>query len=531
MKASFAVLLVLVSFASKAQTFDIVLTERLKKASSDEIIPIGSNYIQVHPEYNRTMLPYGLGLRTVRAGFTIRKLNSQFDEILARPVSNGEKKYGPSLYQFYEINGILYLVFQELSPDNVLGSIKMARIDTTTLELTGEREIISLEAKKYKETYYSFFQSKQTDAKFMLRSSPDNNYMLFLCDLVAGKKELSDNKKMIAVVFDSNMNLVYDRQIEFNIENRQFKFHSFTLDNQGRIFIAYTKATEIAGARKKDATINASTQVAIFSREAKGPATATVPLKEYSANMVSLLTLPGSGDVVIAGAYAKDFMGLIHGVFRTSIANGSKQTGKVEMLSFPADILSGLKEDHLVAENKDGIALSTQFSQYLLLRDGDNHDFIMEHNAEVSSNLSKNPHTSYYSGSILNIAFRNGKSIFTRIPKHAMQINTNSLLSSNSLVYNDKRVFFYNEDEDNLKKELSDNASTVKNFRDAVLVAAIVDGDGHVSRRVIAKPEDNFIPTTMDLIHAGSGKYLIPLEKVRTMSYSGQRKYMMITVK
>lgn len=521
----------LLALNSGAQVFHVEVTEQMKKASIDMMIPIGKNYIQVHPEYNKTVLPYGLGLRSVRDGFTVRKLNSNLDVIASREARDDEKKYGPQLYQSYTINDKIYLVFRELSSDNILGSIKMSRIDTATLAFTEEKELIPLDDKKYKETFYNFFQSDDSEVKFRLRKSKSGNYNLLFCEVIGGKKNIQERKKIMAAVFDKNMQLVYEKQHEFDVVNKGFGLHSYLIDDFGKIMLVYSKVTEIPGAKKKEKIITDTVHIVQFGPGKTEIIDQVLPMKDWIASDITLLQLPVSGDLMIAGTYSSEYGGPKVGVFRAKMSKGSATPAPSAFHPFPGNIIAQFETEKMIVQGTKAPGLTPEFAGWLHSRDGDNYDMILEYNTNVTRHLTKTTVTTYYSGSILNVYFQDDKVIYTRIPKYATHNNTNGALSSNHVVYKQNRVFLYNDDKDNLEKELTGKPSSLKDVKDAVLVAAIVKPDGTVTRQVLAEPGDNFTASVLAIDRSDPLKLYVPMEKFKTMGFSGKRRYLVITLK
>jgi hypothetical protein len=530
MQKVFIALALFCSVSSTAQVFEVVPTEELKKASSDGMLPLGNNYIQVHPEYTNKVLPYGLGLRNVRVGFTLRKLNKDMEVIASREVSKGEKKYAPFLYRFYQVNGNIYLLFRELSGANVMGSIKLAKIDTANLTISEEKELIRLDDQKYRETFYGFFQADDTEIDFHLQRSPKENYSLLFCDIKAAKKDLDKKKRVMFAVFDNKMQLVNEKQHEFNTENRWLGIQSYKVDESGNVHVAYTRTIETPGAKKKDKSYSATAHVVSFVA-GKEKMVHDIALKEFVVGAISLLQLPVSGDVVVAGSYCAEYGGAKIGVFRTRIARSTGVMAPVVMEDFSAKVLSQFDLDRLTVMGKQGRGLAHEFREVLTIRDGDNYDLLMEFNTVVTKDLPSRVITTYHSGSILDIYFRGDKAVYTKVPKYAQHDYTNGALSHYHTVYKDSRIFFYNDDKDNLEKDVEAKPSTLKDINDAVLVAGIIKADGSFSRQIIAEPEDKFTAVVISADDIEPLKLLVPMEKFKTMGFSGKKRYLVITIK
>jgi hypothetical protein len=134
------------------------------------------------------------------------------------------------------------------------------------------------------------------------------------------------------------------------------------------------------------------------------------------------------------------------------------------------------------------------------------------------------------SGSILDANVKNDKVVYTRIPKYGVYPYTNGALSSRFTIFNNDLIFFYNDDKDNLKRELSEKPNALTNPKDAVLVAAIVKPDGSLTRQLVMDYEDNFTTSIFSIQVINSSKILLSLEKFQGMG-SQKSKFGVITIR
>jgi hypothetical protein len=113
--------------------------------------------------------------------------------------------------------------------------------------------------------------------------------------------------------------------------------------------------------------------------------------------------------------------------------------------------------------------------------------------------MSTSSSTSYhaYYGDIINTNIdKDGKASFTRIPKNQKFVASSPhiariFLGYFPLVYNDKLVLLYNDDEDNIDRDLSKAPDDVMKLRQAVFAAATIDAKGNLNRQAIYSNKDD----------------------------------------
>jgi hypothetical protein len=113
------------------------------------------------------------------------------------------------------------------------------------------------------------------------------------------------------------------------------------------------------------------------------------------------------------------------------------------------------------------------------------------------------------------MGFTSEATCFSRIPKY--RVSTDNMMgdSYHAFAYQDKMIVFYDDKEDNLKKALSESPGNSSNYRNSVLVAAIIDANGKVSRQLVIDMEkENYLALTEYMFDLSPDKLLLPLQKI-----------------
>jgi hypothetical protein len=117
----------------------------------------------------------------------------------------------------------------------------------------------------------------------------------------------------------------------------------------------------------------------------------------------------------------------------------------------------------------------------------------------------------YYYGDIVNTNIsENGKAIFTRIPKNQIQVNSTLFVGFYPIVYKDKLVFLYNDDKDNVDRDIAKKPDDVRNFKRSIFMATTVDAKGNLSRQqVYSHLEEDYITIPRKIRKITEFEYLV----------------------
>ena len=131
-------------------------------------------------------------------------------------------------------------------------------------------------------------------------------------------------------------------------------------------------------------------------------------------------------------------------------------------------------------------------------------------NFNASTNITTTDYRYTY-GDIVNTNISaDGKAVFTRIPKNQKLTNSNIFLGYFPIIFGDKLVLLYNDDKDNVERDMERKPDDVVNFKRSIFLAATIDAKGNVSRQSIySHLDEDYITVPTSLAKISDTKYLV----------------------
>ncbi|RYG53284.1 MAG: hypothetical protein EOO01_04750 [Chitinophagaceae bacterium] len=144
-------------------------------------------------------------------------------------------------------------------------------------------------------------------------------------------------------------------------------------------------------------------------------------------------------------------------------------------------------------------------------------DLISEYyRLDVITSYNPSTHTTtttyrYTYGDIVNTNISaDGKATFTRIPKNQKLTNSDIFLGYYPIVYGDKLVLLYNDDKDNVERDMEKKPDDVVNFKRSIFLAATIDAKGNVSRQSIySHLDEDYITVPQAVSKISDTQYLV----------------------
>lgn len=120
------------------------------------------------------------------------------------------------------------------------------------------------------------------------------------------------------------------------------------------------------------------------------------------------------------------------------------------------------------------------------------------------------------SGAIMNFRYGKNDSAVTYIPKFRRGLNTIAD-SYHAHAYKNKMYIFYIDNPDNLRNDAADKTYNSDNHSTSVLVAAIVNEDGTLTRKQPVPKIDEEVPLPEFMFRLSDNSLMIPLQMVRAL--------------
>jgi hypothetical protein len=323
--------------------------------------------------------------------------------------------------------------------------------------------------------------------------------------------EKNKNEKYYMCVRDNNMSTLWDKTIELPYKDKFIEILDYLVTNDGKIGVLLHHFDEeiTKGIKKIDdgKNPNYKTKLLMYDNENTYP---TEYIVDIGNNFVTSLQFAedNSDGLLFFGMYSKLYYGLATGYF---IANFDKATKKITnkgMNSFPDALVEQIIINKQANNTKKYFGLYHWFKLILVAeRENGSKDFVLEYRQEVFYKVSTyygngtwhniNQGYWYYEyGDIVDINIqKDGKTNIARIPKLQISNYIADYIGVKVLPYKDKLLVFYNDNDDNVDREIGKKSNPLKKFNKSVFVMGTFDKNGNVSRDFLFRNSDNK-PTT-----------------------------------
>lgn len=318
------------------------------------------------------------------------------------------------------------------------------------------------------------------------------------------------NEKYYMAVYDNNMKKMWENTVELPYMDKYIKVLNSIVTNDGKVGIIikhYDKEVTSESVKGDDSRIPSYiTKFLLYEKDNKTP-------KEYVLNtnekFIHALKLTNdlNNNLTLFGMYKNKYNGYVSGFFTTNINTLTKEVSSSKMEAFPDALVDQIQIDKQGSDKDKDPGLSTYFSlEKIIDRADGSKDYILEFSRVIfhqGTTMYVNGRTSttpsywtYDYGDIIDINIKKDNKIFiTRIPK--MQSSRNSCIYSNFQVlpFNDKLVFFYNDEKDNIDRDIAKKPDDVSKFGKSVLAMAVIDAKAGLTRTIIYDHRDMDLTT------------------------------------
>jgi len=292
------------------------------------------------------------------------------------------------------------------------------------------------------------------------------------------------------------------------VESGDYEFKSAGIDNSGNIYVGYKL---YGGEAEKN---NSKNRIAII-RETGNPNHIILNLGTITSSHFQVLPSKDNSTVHVTGTYMdnSDF-NVLKGVFYAKLNTNDFKLDEIKTTAFPDTLVQRFEHDGWANTKKKSFGLS----RLLDFRFFEKGDGILNMTGEFRRRVEGTKTFFYISGDILNVSFEKEGAVFARIPK--IRTSAESLIgdSYTAIPFQNKVIVFYDDNDENLKKSISESPSNSNVYKNLVLIAAIIESDGSVTRKLVVDLQNkNYLAVTESMIKEGSDRILIPLQKIKSL--------------
>jgi hypothetical protein len=400
------------------------------------------------------------------------------------------------------VKGKLFLFTRQYDKESKSTSFFTQRVNIKTLNTEGA--LLNLG------TFDANSKSSQSTSSYEL--SKDSSKVLMFGLSAYSKKE---NEKYYLGVFDSDMKKMWAKTVELPYKDKYVEILDQIITNEGKVGVLikhYDQEVSRESVRKDGAKVPSyKTKFLFYDKDNASPKEYVLELGDKYIHSLQL-TEDNSNTLTLFGMYKQKQDGYVNGYFTTAV-DKSTSTAKIGALTaFPEDLVTQIKIDKQGSDKEKDPGFSKWFKLVkIVARDDNSKDYILEYGSAVLVTVTTNTGTGgfssysyweYNDGDIIDINIKqDGKTIFARVPK--MQSSKNFRMYSKGIYmpYKDKLLVFYNDDDDNIDRDINKKPDPLYKFNKSVFVMAEIDSKGNVTRNILFRNRDNKLTTATNECH------------------------------
>jgi hypothetical protein len=397
------------------------------------------------------------------------------------------------------VKGRIYLFTSQYDKESKSTSFFCQPLNIQTLNTEGK--VITLGS------FDAINKSSQSTVGYGL--SKDSTKILMFGLSPYSKKE---NEKYYMGVYDQDMKKVWQNTVELPYKDKYIAILGSLVTNEGKVgvILKHYDQEVTSESVKGDGSRMPSYKTKLLLYE-NGNTKPTEFLLNTGDKFIHTLQLTHDKDnnLVLFGLYKTKHNGYINGYLVANIDKTSKAVTISKMDAFPTALVELVKKDKQGSDKEKDPGFGTAFRLAQIVdREDGSKDYLLEYSSEVfiQGHTTYNGRTwtttpsywLYNYGDIIDISIKpNGSTVIARIPK--MQTSRDVRIYSNfrALGYKDKLVMFFNDDEDNVTRDLDKKPDDVQKFNKSVLAMATVDAKGNLERSIVMDHKETKLTVCM----------------------------------
>ena len=496
-------LIAVTSFHLSAQSFKVSWADNARlKYDFEDAVPVNQNQFIILKLKSSSRSFFG---GNVEQQPILVLIDKNMETLMEKDLPIDEKN--ASLKGFEKYGANIFFLYEAYDKENKTTSVYALKIEEKSLNVK-EKIVLG--------TYSSDSRYDQAEPSYKL-SSDSSKVLIF----VEGPDRKKENKKFFVGVFDINLKSIWKKEIELPIGDRNVSIYDQDITNDGKVFVAikhYDKEVTRESVREDGSKVPSYTYKLLVydGKDSKG--------KEITFNLNNQfiqgtkLSYNKNGTITVAGLYKRKYNGNINGAFYATFDANTAEVKDPKMVPFSPEMITLVDKDNFGSDKDSDPGLYSGFRiRHIMNRSNGSVDLISEYyRLDIITSYNATTHTTttsyrYTYGDIINTNIdKNGKAIFTRIPKNQKLTNSNIFLGFYPIVYGDKLVLLYNDDKDNVERDIEKRPDDVVNFKRSIFLAATVDAKGNVSRRSIySHLDEDYITIPTSVAKISDTKYLI----------------------
>jgi hypothetical protein len=331
-------------------------------------------------------------------------------------------------------------------------------------------------------------RSRQSTANYEL--SKDSSKILMFGLSPYSKK---DNEKYYMAVYDNSMNKLWENTVVLPYLDKFVLIFDFIVTNNGEVGVLlkhYDKEVKKEKVREDGANVPAyKAKLLLYAKGEAKPKEYVLDLQDKFVHDLELTT-DNNSNLTLFGLYKNKYDGYVNGYFITSLSRGSDKIDLKKMEAFPEDMVTLIKKDKQGSSREKDPGLSSYFSlSDVVIREDGSTDYLLEYYKKeivtVQTRTGYYTYPVYYYGDIVDVHVTGDKTHFVRLPKWQQTPNTNLYSSFKALTRNNKLFLFYNDDRDNVERDIEKRPDDMVKFNKSILALATIDAKDNLTRSMV----------------------------------------------
>ncbi len=430
------------------------------------------------------------------------------------------------------VKGKLFLFTSQYDKEEKITNYYCQPINIQTLNPEGK--IINMG------TFEAFKKSNQSSVGYEF--SKDSSKVLMFGNNAFKKNE---NEKYFIKVLDNNMQKLWDKTIELPYKDKFVSVEDQLITNEGKVGVLikhYDQEVTKEAIKKDGEKVPAyKTKLLVYDKDNANPAEYLLDIGNKFVHTLQLAD-DNVNNLLLFGLYKTKQTGYITGFFTATFDKASTSVTTKNLNQFPDALVEQIKIDKQGSDKEKDPGLSKNFRLASVdEREDGSKDFVLEYYQAIYVPPSSYGGTGGYSpgyfiynfGDIIDINLKaDGKTVIGRIPKMQTSRDITYFSTFKTMTYKNKLLVFYNDDDDNIDRDIEKKPDPLHKFNKSVFVMGVIDDKGAVSREILYRNKDNKLTTaTSQCMRIDKNKIGLYAQKLGGFFSAGKDKIGIMEIK
>lgn len=317
-----------------------------------------------------------------------------------------------------------------------------------------------------------------------------------------------NNEKYYMAVYTSDMEKLWDNTVELPYLDKFIDVLDYIVTNDGSVGVIlkhYDKEVKREDVREDGARVPAyKTKLLLYAKGDSKPKEFILNLQDKYVHTMEL-TADKANNLTLFGLYKNRYDGYVNGYFVAVIDQASMNVEVKKMEAFPVDMLTLVEKDKQGSDRDKDPGLSNHFTLAdVVEREDGTTDYLLEYYKLVwRTRKSGNfyyTYPDYYYGDVIDVHVKaSAATAFVRLPKWQHTAETKLYSSFKAITSKNKLVLFYNDDRDNVERDLEKRPDDMVRFDKSVLAMATIDPRNNLTRSAVYDHRDMKLTTCINV--------------------------------